>query len=330
MADQDEAGGKERYEETKRAARVLDIIQHISLAPKLWTRRRLAEKYERSERQIQRDLDVIRHGLRLDLRHAPDGYYFASIPRLPVASYTLSEALSLILAAQAARRFGVSSEDLASAVSRLESVFPDTFRPLLRDIFRDDSLPSAASTFQGRLMLLNEALGQRRKVRMLYAVAERQGEITDRVVHPYCLLPDRRSWYLVGHCELRSEVRMLKVDRVLELELLPEHYCIPEDFSLSQAMGSAWGLMWGAAGEPERVRLAFSPEAGRWVAEDEWHPSQEVEVREDGRYQVRFEMGVTPEFVRWLLWYGRDVQVLEPAWLRQRVAEEHRAASEMQ
>jgi len=31
--------------------------------------------------------------------------------------------------------------------------------------------------------------------------------------------------------------------------------------------------------------------------------------------------------VSWLLYYGGRVQVVEPAWLRERVAEEHRRAA---
>lgn len=308
-------------------ARVLDMLQHISAAPEHWTRKSLAEKYEVGERQIQRDLDVIRYRLNLDLRRRREGYYLKEVPRLPVVHYTLAEALSLLLAAQAGREFGVDSADLGSAIGRLESVFPSEFRPLLRELSTppDDD---ADEGLEAWLMALHRALAARRKVRVSYSSASREGEVQDRVVRPYCLFPKNRSWYLLAYCELRNQVRTFKIDRILAAELLPDRYRIPDDFSVEAVAGPAWGLMWGAAGEPETVRLEFSPEAGRWVAEDEWHPSQEVEVRQDGRYQVRFEMGVTPEFVRWLLWYGRDVQVLEPAWLRERVAEEHRAASD--
>ncbi len=86
--------------------------------------------------------------------------------------------------------------------------------------------------------------------------------------------------------------------------------------------------MRGAAGEPEPVVLLFEPEAGRWVAEETWHKSQQTETLPDGRVRVTFYVGVTPEMVSWLLYYGARVQVVEPAWLRERVGEEHRAAWE--
>jgi hypothetical protein len=43
--------------------------------------------------------------------------------------------------------------------------------------------------------------------------------------------------------------------------------------------------------------------------------------------RLTFHVGITPEMVSWLLYYGARVQVLTPAWLRERVAEEHRRAA---
>jgi len=42
---------------------------------------------------------------------------------------------------------------------------------------------------------------------------------------------------------------------------------------------------------------------------------------------VKFYVGITPEMVNWLLYYGSRVQVLEPEWLREQVVEEHQRAA---
>lgn len=54
-----------RLEETKRVARVLRIVQLISAQPRAWTRRRLGDEFELSARQIDYDLELIRHGFAL-------------------------------------------------------------------------------------------------------------------------------------------------------------------------------------------------------------------------------------------------------------------------
>jgi predicted DNA-binding transcriptional regulator YafY len=68
-------------EETKRIGRVLRIIQLISAQPRVWTRKGLAERFELSERMLDSDFQLIRHGLCCDLRRACQaGYYFVGSP----------------------------------------------------------------------------------------------------------------------------------------------------------------------------------------------------------------------------------------------------------
>lgn len=45
---------------------------------------------------------------------------------------------------------------------------------------------------------------------------------------------------------------------------------------------------------------------------------------------MKFHIGITPEFVHWVLYYGSRVKVLKPEWLKNKVAEEHKKAAEME
>jgi predicted DNA-binding transcriptional regulator YafY len=174
------------------------------------------------------------------------------------------------------------------------------------------------------LMLLNRALVASRKVRMTYETGSRGGAVSERVVRPYHIMPYVRSWQLVAYCELREAVRMFKVDRIQEATLLDEHYAMPADFDVDEYMGLGWGAMRSGSGEPVDVVLRFGPQAGQWVSEEYWHPSQEVEELADGRVLFKLRIAaITPEFVNWVLYYGNRVKVLEPGELRERVIQEH-------
>ncbi len=322
--------GQGRDDNFRRTARVLEIVQWIALDPHRWSRRRLAEHYELTERMIQKDLALIRHRLGLSLQHDGEGYYFERLPRLPALQYSFSEALALLLAVQAAQQVsGIGSAELAAAVARLEALFPPEFTPLLRQAISPPVTTAQREHRQQMLVLLNRALAEGRKVRLVYETRSRGGQVGERVVRPYHIAPYVRSWQLIAHCERRGEVLMFKVDRIQEATLLDERYSVPANFDLDEYMGLAWGAMRGEAGAPEDVVLRFGPEAGRWVAEEYWHPSQQVEVQPDDSVLFRLHVAVTPEFVNWLLYYGARVEVLAPAWLRERVAEEHRRAGEI-
>jgi len=319
-----------RDDNIRRIARVLEIIQQIAIAPRRWSRRKLAEHHELTERMIQKDLGLIRRRLGLSLRHDGEGYYFERLPRLPALQYTFSEALALLLAVQAAQQVsGIGSAELAAAVARLEASFPPEFTPLLRQAVSQPVSTARREHRQQMLLLLNRALIEGRKVHMVYETRSRGGEVSERVVRPYHVVPYVRSWQLIAHCERRDEVLMFKVDRIQEATLLEERYRIPDDFNLDDYMGATWGLMRGEAGEPADVVLRFGPEAGRWVAEEYWHPSQQAEEQPDGSVLFRLRVAVTPEFVNWLLYYGSRVEVLAPASLREWVVEEHKRAVEV-
>ena len=318
-----------KLEETKRTSRILEIVQTIARAPRRYLRRDLAQRFGVSERMIQKDLEVIRHGLKLSLLHSPDGYYFEEVPRLPTLQYTFAEGLALLLAVQAARQVsGIGSIELAAAVARLEALFPSEFTPLLRQVVAQPVVTAQREHRQQMLMLLNRALVEGRKMRMVYETRSRGGKVSERVVRPYHIMPYVRSWQLIAHCERREAVLMFKVDRIQEATLLDDCYRIPADFDPETYMGAAWGAMRGEAGEPVDVVLRFGPEAGRWVTEEYWHSSQQAEEQPDGNILFKLHIAVTPEFVNWLLYYGSRVEVLEPQELRERVAEEHRKAAQ--
>lgn len=314
----------EKPDEFRRLARILEIIQYITIRPGWWKRRTLAERYELSERQIQKDLDIIRHRLGLPLIHDGTGYSFERIPKLPAVQYTFSEALSLLLAVQSAQQVsGVGSPDLAAAIARLQSIFPPEFSTLITQINRQSTPPTQRTNRHQTLILLHRALLELRKARVVYSTRSRGGELSERVVHPYHIMPYVRSWQLIAYCEKRQDVLMFKVDRIHAITLLDEHYAVPKDFNLDDYLGATWGMLRGDASEPVDVVLRFSPEAGAWVSEEQWHSSQQVEEQADGSVLFKLHIAVTAEFVNWLMYYGSRVRVLEPEWLRDRVIEEH-------
>jgi len=93
---------EERDNQIRRTARLLEIIQQIANAPHYWTRKRLADYHQVSERMIQKDLEIIRLRLGLTIKTEGDGYYFIRLPQLPATLFSFSEAIALLSAARAA------------------------------------------------------------------------------------------------------------------------------------------------------------------------------------------------------------------------------------
>lgn len=316
-----------RDEQIRRTARILEIIQQIATQPGRWTRKKLAECHEVSQRMIQKDLEIVRTRLGLTIEREHGGYLFKRLPQLPTATYSFSEAVALLSAARLAQAVpGVNSVELAAAIARLEVIFPDELRPLLREA--TDQLPRHAvkTHRQAMLTLLHRALMEHKQTQIIYATGSRAGEVSERIIEPYHLMPYGRSWHLIAYDHKREDILQFKVDRIQEAIILDTPYMISREFNLDDYLGTGWGLMRGSATEPEDVTLVFEPEAGRWVMEEQWHSSQQSEELADGRIQITFHVGITPEMVSWLLYYGGNVWVERPLWLREQVREQHQKA----
>ncbi len=316
-------------EETKRVARLLDIIARISTRPKTWTRRALAQAYEISERRIQDDLSILVHRLGLPLAHSAAGYYLTQSQSLPSVTFSFGEAIALLLSANVGgSTVGVDPADLAAALQRLKGAFPPELQSLLHDLVRQREESDSSSSRRHILELLQEAIATTTRLRIHYLTASRDGAATERVIEPYALIPYVRSFHLVAYCHSRSEVRIFKVDRIQQLQPTGQRFQRPADFDIGLYLGESWGLMRGVARAPEAVRILFRPRAGRWVSEERWHPGQHTEWQADGRLLFSLRVAITPEFVRWVLYYGSDARVLEPAWLAEEVRKEAQSVAE--
>ena len=303
--------------ETTRVARILDIIWRIDNAPRRWTRKRLAEVFEVSQRSITSDLEIIRHGLRFDLRSdRGSGYYFASVPRLPAVTYSVQEALALILAAQAGRQFGgVPQEELSAAIARLTSVVPPELRSIVERFVsettgRDDPHRERVLTICG------EAISSMRSIDMDYAAASRDGEVLTRMVDPYAIFPYDRSWHVIGYCHLREDIRIFKVDRIREARVADQTFTVARGFDLAAYLSSGWGIMRGVDSPVEEVVLRFRAPSARWVSEETWHPTQILEWESGGSLRFTVTVRVSPELQRWVFGHGSNVDVLQPDHLR--------------
>lgn len=88
------------------------------------------------------------------------------------------------------------------------------------------------------------------------------------------------------------------------------------------ASQEALGVMtWG---EPFEVVVKFAQSAATYVAERQWSAHQQIEIGEDGTLLLRVHVANEPECLSWVLGFGSSAEVLEPAWLRERLEAELR------
>ena len=146
-------------------------------------------------------------------------------------------------------------------------------------------------------------------------------ETTRRDILPLHLLHYMGTWHIIAHCGMKNDLRDFVVSRIMSLR--PSDRELAPHFSAAQVKAYIrrnFGIMHSA--ETHQVRLRFAAAVAPWVAEQVWHPTQELEREPDGALILSFPVADFREIKREVLRHGAQAEVLSPPALRDEIRRE--------
>lgn len=150
------------------------------------------------------------------------------------------------------------------------------------------------------------AVTQRRRVRFDY-----RGQARD--LEPWGLAHRRGHWYVTGNTSAGE--RVYRVDRMEKVEVSEEagEFKRPQAFDIRRVMdGQPWDT---GQGDEVEARVRFSPEVAWWAAR-----TLGVDVPDDGdALEATVPVVNRDAFLGWVLSFGVEARILEPAELRAEV-----------
>ena len=168
------------------------------------------------------------------------------------------------------------------------------------------------------LEILQNAVIDRAAVSCQYFTMSRRTE-AERELEPWGLLFQWGRWYCVARARDREEPRLFRVDRMRNVKRFPgppPHFDLPDDFHVRTFAGrSPWEFGTGPV-TTSVVRFAF-PES-RWVVNS--GVGRVMREEEDRSLVIVFDVRDQDAFLRWLLPFGRQADIEEPAALRNSLA----------
>jgi predicted DNA-binding transcriptional regulator YafY len=204
----------------------------------------LARRLEVGERTVRRYAAMLREmGIPVEAELGRYGaYYLRSGYRLPPMIFTDEEALGLALGLLAARHLGLAevAPAVEGALAKLERVMSEALRGRVRALQETVSIAAGRPQAPARseaLLTLAAAVGEQRSVRLRYSSG--LSRETKREVDPYGVMHREGYWYAVGYCRLREGMRLFRLDRVLEAEMLEETFARPAGLDSPEAVLSA-------------------------------------------------------------------------------------------
>ena len=306
-----------------RTDRLLAIV--LELQAKGWQRAEdLAHTFEISKRTIYRDLQALSEAGVPVVSVPGQGYSLVEDYFLPPVSFSVEEALALILGSDfVGQTFDAQYRKSAnSAASKIQAVLPERSQAEVRALQHRMRLVAVdqLDDFQRPHILqqIRSAIINNRRIRFIYhtrSTDDIAGEVKARDADPYGLVHYSRAWYITAYCHLRQDMRNFRLDRIDQLTILDKTFLRPPDFELQQSWDTTRNVS---------VRVLFGKQVIRWVREE---PSffQVEEIERDDGLMVTFLVRDVRDLLQWLLGWGRHVRVLEPVELQALMVEEAEA-----
>lgn len=287
----------------------------------------LARQLEVSERTIYRDFEALSGaGVPVYAEPGPNGGYalleayhtdlsgLSKIEVQALVAFTSSDTLSDLGLGQALKT-GLAK--LAASLPAVQQLAAERLRVRLYV----DTIPWFQQKEDApQLPIVQEAVQQDRRLRFLYRKWE--SEVEEREANPYALVAKAGSWYLVAETE--RGMRVYRISRMETAEVLDYPFQRRPDFDLP-AFWQQWRQDFERNLPRYMVKVRMAPEAvagllkvrGAWMEK-----ALESAVEESNGWQILTLDYELPEYaLEAVLQLGDQVEVLEPADLRQQVRE---------
>lgn len=167
-----------------------------------------------------------------------------------------------------------------------------------------------------------QAIRDNRKLKVRYQ-GYRMDEERTFELEPYFIREFKRRWYLYGHKNYDKDFKphMYALDRMLEVEILPDSFKVPEGLDAKAWFQSLYGIRKYDDMKSQQVLLKVYGKQVRYFRSLPLHSSQEeVETHRDHSV-FAYNLAPDYDFKQDILSFGDTVEVLEPIGLRQSIAE---------
>lgn len=285
-------------------SRLFKIVYHL-LDKGQATAPELAEKFEVSVRTIYRDIDAL-SGAGIPIyaeRGRNGGIHLMDDFVLDKAVLSEEEKQEILMSLQSIN----TTQNIINnqTLQKLSAIFNLS----LENWFEVDfSRWGNKGTDNEKFELLKTAVIHCKSVKIRYANSYEV--ISERIVQPYKLAYKGMSWYLKAFCTEKQDWRVFKLNRILDLEILDEsfpHRNFPKPIDNSEA-------------EYNQITLRFPKEMSYRVY-DEFDRTQ-IQRQNNGDLIASARMPEDTWLIGFLLSFGTQVEVIEPLYLKNLIAEQ--------
>ena len=213
-------------------------------------------------------------------------------------------------------------------IENIDDVGGKSIREWMLDALCLNSLLNESASLRDRVIFENVPSNRRFLADIIQAIRDnykleiryksyRKTEEETFIIEPYFLKEFKRRWYLYGYKGDADGPHMMALDRMIDVDIIPEEFSMPEEFMAEDYFRGIYGARIYPNMKREMVKLKVYGAQAQYFRSLPLHSSQK-EIEENDKYSV-FTYFLTPDydFKQDVLSFGDKVEVLEPKELRE-------------
>ncbi|MFZ4855685.1 MAG: helix-turn-helix transcriptional regulator [Desulfuromonadaceae bacterium] len=135
-------------------------------------------------------------------------------------------------------------------------------------------------------------------------------------IDPLRFLERDGGLYLFVRATRYGDIRVLAIERIIQIETTDAPFVYPADFDPESLLDRSFGMFYD---DPLEVKIWFSAGQVPYIRERQWAQEQKITTRKDGSIVLWMKTSGWYDVKRWVLSFGADARVLEPAHLRDKI-----------
>ncbi|WP_245747596.1 helix-turn-helix transcriptional regulator [Anaerobacillus alkalidiazotrophicus] len=305
----------------ERLIRLLKIINLIQAFPGIKAKE-LSVKCETSEKNIYRDLDLLSQANvpLMNEGHGKGYSFMGNFKHFPLnwneGEYKAFTLLPVLLGENFKTKALMSAYEKVMATHVAEIVEKKSLFSNLSRVIRSGN-SATSNTEKDLLPLISEAVLASQTIEAIYHTQSRN-ITTKRKIDPYYIMPRNDRLYIIGYDHKSNEIRTFRLSRFQHINLLNQRFK-KDEINLEKYLQYTWSIIRGE--ERIHFKIIFSREVARYVEEDEYNVSPKLTSLEDGYLLFEVTVNDDREFLRWLMQFGPDAEIIEPKYYRNSMKE---------
>lgn len=142
--------------------------------------------------------------------------------------------------------------------------------------------------------------------------------ISKKTIQPFLIKESKNRWYAIGIDKSCNQIRTFGLDRISNIELLNAKFAKPSKTAIRNLFQNSFGIIY-EQNPPQKIVLEFTAFQANYIKSLPLHASQKI-IAENKNFCI-IELFIYPtfDFIMEILSLGKEVKVIEPIDLKNKI-----------